>query len=136
MATNCSKGAHTGTYRHRLPVSVYVSIERDTKNLRKKSEQHEAALRKLNDKHDIEVPALKNKIKRLEDLEQLEKAESECAQAKDENATLRQMIAQLEAESASKNKNDNITVEAEKARIKENNSKMRERRSLKLKTRS
>nr|CAH7759153.1 unnamed protein product [Callosobruchus chinensis] len=101
--------------------------DRDTKNLRKKSEQYEAALRKLDEKLDIEVAALKNEIKRLEDLDQLKKAESECAQVKDENATLRQMVAQLEAESASKNKNDNTTAEPEKARIKEDKLKLRVR---------
>nr|CAH7742047.1 unnamed protein product [Callosobruchus chinensis] len=83
--------------------------------------------RKLNEKRDIEVAALKNKIKRLEVLDQLKKAESECVQVKDENATLRQMIAQLEAESTSKNKNDKTTAEAEKTRIKEDKSKLRER---------
>nr|CAH7754463.1 unnamed protein product [Callosobruchus chinensis] len=97
------------------------------KNLWKKSEQYEAVLRKLNQKHDIEVAALKNEIKRLEDLDQLKKAESECAQVKDGNAMLRQTIAQLEPESASKNKNGNTTAEAEKARIKEGKSKLRKR---------
>nr|CAH7758526.1 unnamed protein product [Callosobruchus chinensis] len=56
---------------------------------------------------------------------ELKKAESKCAQVKDKNATLRQMIAQLGAESASKNKNGTTTAEAEKARIKENKSKLR-----------
>nr|CAH7748173.1 unnamed protein product [Callosobruchus chinensis] len=96
-------------------------------NLRKKSEQYEAALRKLNEKHDIRVAALKSEIKRLEDLVQQKKAESEYAQVKDENVTLRQMFAQLDAESASKNKNGNTTAEAKKACIKENKLKLRER---------
>nr|CAH7747340.1 unnamed protein product [Callosobruchus chinensis] len=103
------------------------SNPRDLDVQQTKSEQYEAALRKLNEKHDIEVAALKNKIKRLEDLDQLKKAESECAQVKDKNATLRHMISQLEAESAPKIKNDNTTAEAEKARIKEDKSKLRER---------
>nr|CAH7716648.1 unnamed protein product [Callosobruchus chinensis] len=86
-----------------------------------------------NDNKDDNV--YKNETKRLEDLDQLKKAESECAQVKEENATLRQMIAQLEAESASKNKN--TTAEAGKARIKEDKSKLRKGwRSLKQKTRS
>nr|CAH7748929.1 unnamed protein product [Callosobruchus chinensis] len=100
---------------------------RDTKNLRKNRERYEAALRKLNEKHYKEAAALKSEIKRLEDLDQLKKAKRECAQVKDENATLKQMIAQLEAESGSKNKNDNAIAEAEKTRIKEDNSNMRER---------
>nr|CAH7751091.1 unnamed protein product [Callosobruchus chinensis] len=94
-------------------LDIKNKFDRDTKNLRKKSEQYKAYLRKLNEKQDIEVAALKNEIKRLEDLDQLKKAESKCAQVKDENATLTQMIAQLEAESAFKNKNDNTTAEAE-----------------------
>nr|CAH7762123.1 unnamed protein product [Callosobruchus chinensis] len=70
---------------------------------------------------------------RLEDQDRLKKAESECAKVKNENATLRQMIGQLEAES----KNDNMTAEAEKARIKEDKLKLRESwHSLKQKTRS
>nr|CAH7734327.1 unnamed protein product [Callosobruchus chinensis] len=91
----------------RRSTDIKNKFDRDTKNLRKKRKQYEAALRKLNEKHDKEVAALKNELKRLEDLEQLKKAERECAQMKDENATLKQSIAQLGAESASKNKNDN-----------------------------
>nr|CAH7756721.1 unnamed protein product [Callosobruchus chinensis] len=40
----------------------------------------QGSLEELNEKHDIEVAALKNEIKRLEDLDQLKKVESECAQ--------------------------------------------------------
>nr|CAH7726214.1 unnamed protein product [Callosobruchus chinensis] len=89
----------------RRSTDIENKFDRDTKNLRK-SEQYEAALRKLNEKHDTEVAALKNEIKRLEDLDQLKKAN---------------------AESASRNKNGNTTTEAEKAKIKEDKSKLRER---------
>nr|CAH7749247.1 unnamed protein product [Callosobruchus chinensis] len=82
----------------RRSMDIKNKFNRDTKNLRKKSEQYGAALRKLNEKHDKKVAALKNAIKRLEVLDQLKKAESECVQIRDENPTLRQMVAQLEAE--------------------------------------
>nr|CAH7767491.1 unnamed protein product [Callosobruchus chinensis] len=104
---------------NQIPRSTDIKnkFDRDTKNLWKKSEQYETALGKLNKKHDREVAALNNEIKKLEDLDQLKKARK-CA---------KQMIAQLEAEIASKNKNDNTTAEAEKARIKEEKSTLREK---------
>nr|CAH7761423.1 unnamed protein product [Callosobruchus chinensis] len=62
----------------RRSTNIKIKFVRDTKNLRKKSEHYEVALRKLNEKHDIEVAALKNEIKRLEDLDRLKKAERMC----------------------------------------------------------
>nr|CAH7736903.1 unnamed protein product [Callosobruchus chinensis] len=91
----------------RRSTEIKNKFDRDPKNLRKNSEQYEAAFRKLNEKHDIEVAALKNEIKRLEDFDQLKKAQSKCRPAEDENATLKKMIAQLDAESTYKNKNGN-----------------------------
>nr|CAH7742051.1 unnamed protein product [Callosobruchus chinensis] len=53
----------------RRSTDIENKFDRDTKNLRKKSEQYESALRKLNERRDIEVAALKNEIKRLGDLD-------------------------------------------------------------------
>nr|CAH7746844.1 unnamed protein product [Callosobruchus chinensis]CAH7753901.1 unnamed protein product [Callosobruchus chinensis] len=130
-------------------------LKKNGESISKLQQQHETAIKQLG-KHDRETAVLKDEIRRLkdgqekftadrdrlkqlldnekrrsidikkEDLDQLKKAKSKCAQVKDENATLRQITAQLEAESASKIKNGNTTAEAKKARIKEDKSKLKE----------
>nr|CAH7763905.1 unnamed protein product [Callosobruchus chinensis] len=72
-------------------------------NLLKKNQHHEATLKDFIEKHVKEVAALPNKIKRLKALDQLKKAEKECDQYEDKNATLKQKITQLEAENACNN---------------------------------
>nr|CAH7737850.1 unnamed protein product [Callosobruchus chinensis] len=59
----------------RRSMDIKIKFDRDTKNLQEKNKQYEAALRKLKEKHDIEVAALKNETKLLEDLDRLMKAE-------------------------------------------------------------
>ncbi|VEN59224.1 unnamed protein product [Callosobruchus maculatus] len=93
------------------------------KNLLKKNEQHEVALRKLNK----EVSALKGEIKRLKALNQLKKAERVCDQVKDENTMLKQKINQMEAECEFCKKNlDNAIDKVKRVGIKDE-SKLRER---------
>ncbi|VEN57665.1 unnamed protein product, partial [Callosobruchus maculatus] len=109
-------------------VCIKSKFERDKKNLLKKNDQHEAALRKVNEKHHREVSALKNEIKRLKALDQPKKAEDRCDQVKDENARLKQKITQLEAENASvKEYLDRAIVQAKKTAVKEDESRLRER---------
>nr|CAH7747333.1 unnamed protein product [Callosobruchus chinensis] len=97
------------------------------KNLLKKNEQHEAAIKKLAGKHDRETAVLKRQNQATADRDRLKQLERECAQVKYENATLKHMVAQLEAESASKNKNDSAIAKTKKARIKEDQSNVREK---------
>nr|CAH7731984.1 unnamed protein product [Callosobruchus chinensis] len=98
----------------------------DRDMLKQLLDKEERTIRSSLEEEDQEVAALKNEIKRLEDLDQLKKADWECAQVKDGNATLKQMIAQLEAKRKSKNKNDNAIAESDKTRIEQDYSKMRE----------
>nr|CAH7753363.1 unnamed protein product [Callosobruchus chinensis] len=79
-----------------------------TLDLLKMNEQHEVIVKAK--KHGKVVAALQNEIKRLKALDQLKKAEKECDQADDRNATLKQKITQLDV--------DNAIFEAENARIK------------------
>nr|CAH7728551.1 unnamed protein product [Callosobruchus chinensis] len=108
----------------RRSVDVRSKFDRDMMNLLKKNEQQEATLKDFKEKQGKGVAALKDEIKRLKALDQLQKAEKGCDQAKDKSAM---MITQLEAENAYKNKKlDNATAEARNARMKEDKSKLRE----------
>nr|CAH7741434.1 unnamed protein product [Callosobruchus chinensis] len=60
-------------------------------------------------------------------LDQLKKAEKECDQSEDKNATLKQKVTQLEAVDACNIKNVDNTIAAAGARIKEGKSKLRDR---------
>nr|CAH7736893.1 unnamed protein product [Callosobruchus chinensis] len=70
--------------QNRRRMDIKNKFDRDMKNLRKRSEQYKAALRELNEKHVKEVAAFKDEIKRLDALDQLKKAENECAQIKED----------------------------------------------------
>nr|CAH7715821.1 unnamed protein product [Callosobruchus chinensis] len=67
----------------RRSMEVKGTFDRDTMNLLKKNEQHEA-------------------------LDQLKKAEKECDQSEEKSATRKQKITQLEAENLTNNKNNKI----------------------------